>query len=332
MTDRYRLYGGGGSPYSMKMRAIMRYRRLPFDWVLITPAVRAGLKHDGPQVIPVLQLPEDGSQHVDSTPLAYMLEQRHSERSIIPPDPGLAFLSDLLEDMGDEWCTKMMFHYRWYREIDQVYSSRQIISDNSPGVIGEALEQAAEAIRKRQVSRMALVGCTPENAPVIEAGYHEVLGIFSRFVTRDEFLFGSRPSLADFGIFGQFQVLASDHTPMLIMRDTAPRVYDWIRRMNDLSGVEGAWRADLRPETRALLAYAARTYLPFMAANLDALRAGNSRVELEVDGHPYAQGAFKYQGKCLDRLRKRLANVSGSSREPLLSILEESGCLPYLLD
>ena len=117
MTDRYKLYGGGGSPYSMKMRAVMRYRRLPFDWVLISPILRKELKHEGPPVIPILRLPEDASLLVDSTPLCYLLEERHKERSIIPPDPAIAFLSDLLEDMGDEWCTKMMFLYRWRREI-----------------------------------------------------------------------------------------------------------------------------------------------------------------------------------------------------------------------
>ena len=104
------------------MRAILRYRRLPFDWVQITPAIRSKIQHDGPPVIPILRLPEDQSLHVDSTPPASMLEARHSGRSIIPGDPSKAFLSNLIEDMADEWVTKMMFHYRWDLEIDHHFS------------------------------------------------------------------------------------------------------------------------------------------------------------------------------------------------------------------
>jgi hypothetical protein len=83
---RYRLFGGSESPYSMKMRAIMRYRQLRFNWVQITPDIRRTLDRDGPPVIPILQLPEDASLHVDSTPLAYMLEELHGGRSLLPDD------------------------------------------------------------------------------------------------------------------------------------------------------------------------------------------------------------------------------------------------------
>ena len=326
---RYQLYGGGGSPYSQKMRGILHYRRLPFDWIQITPVIRAEIQHDGPPVIPILRLPEDGSLHVDSTPLALLLEERHSERSIIPADPAMAYLSLLIEDMADEWVTKMMFHYRWDLEIDQAYSSRQIISDNTPGLRGEALRKAARAIRDRQVSRMPLVGCTPENKPIIEQGFHELLAILDRFVTRDEYLFGTRPSLADFGLFGQLKTLASDHTPMLIMRSTVPSVYDWVRRLEDSSGVEGEWHslADMREAVRDLLVFCATYYLPFLQANAAALANAEDQVSLSLAGRPYAQPTFKYQAKCYARLKTLLAN---SQAPGLREVLSATGCLPFL--
>jgi len=327
--ERYQLYGGGGSPYSQKMRAILHYRRLSFDWVQITPAIRSQIKHDGPPVIPILRLPEDQSLHVDSTPLALMLEDRHSDRSIIPDDPAMAFLSYLVEDMADEWVTKMMFHYRWDLEIDQRYSSRQIISDNSPGLRGRDLQKAAEEIRQRQVGRMPLVGCTKQNKPIIESSFHELLAILDTFATRDEFLFGTRPSLGDFGLFGQLKTLASDHTPMLIMRNTVPSVYDWVRRLEDSSGIEGEWHdfPNQRGAVGALLKFCARYYLPFLQANAHAHADGADTLSVELNGKVFEQPTFKYQMKCYDRLRKLLQNEQS---DPLCDLLSETGCLQYL--
>ena len=69
----YILHGLNPSPYSVKMRAILRYRRIPFVWNGSgnprDVAVKAGL----PPVIPVLQFP-DGRFMNDSTPLAHALE------------------------------------------------------------------------------------------------------------------------------------------------------------------------------------------------------------------------------------------------------------------
>ena len=33
-------------------------------------------------------------------------------------EPVAAFIDYLIEDFGDEWCTKYMFHYRWYPAED----------------------------------------------------------------------------------------------------------------------------------------------------------------------------------------------------------------------
>ena len=96
MTEqRYRLIGSTASPYALKLRALMRYRRIPFDWVIMTRALRQATSHLRPNLIPVLQYP-DGTFRGETTMLAYDLDRRHGERSVIPADKAGDFVSDLL--------------------------------------------------------------------------------------------------------------------------------------------------------------------------------------------------------------------------------------------
>ena len=334
MSERYRIIGAEPSPYSVKLRAILRYRHLPHDWVVRTPEARAEVEHLKPLLMPVLQFPEDGSYHVDSTPIAYALEERHpGERSIIPDDPGLAFLSCLIEDMGDEWYTKVMFHYRFARPIDQDYGAIWVIDDSRPDLTGTARDDTIEAFKQRQIGRMPLVGCTPENAPQIEASFDRLLGILEEHVGSGRFLFGSRPALADFGLFGQLKTLATDPTPLALIRDTAPRVEHWIRRLDDASGIDGTWidaTAPLPTVVTDLLSMAGDLYLPYLAANDEAAKRGDERFSVDLLGRTHEQRVFRYQVKCLDRLRDQLAGLDGEPLERTRAVLEDTGCWTFL--
>ena len=325
----YRLVGSNGSPYSVKLRAILRYRRLPFVWELRTERNRAELAGLRPPLIPILQYPEDGSFHVDTTPVAEDLEKRHpGQRSILPDDPAHAFLSCLIEDMADEWLTKAMFHYRWACDADVLYAGRWIADDFFPDRTGEAREAAARDFAKRQIERMPLVGCTPENAPVIEESYRRVLAALEPHVGAYRFLFGARPSLADFGLFGQLRTLATDPTPLAIMRAEAQRTESWVRQLDDASGVEGEWTGagDPLPEAvGALLRLCGEAYLPFLAANAGAAARGEEEFEVELAGRPFRQGVFRYQVKCLAVLRRRLGGLEGEARRRVRGALEEAG-------
>ena len=219
MTEgRYRLIGSTASPYAIKLRALMRYRKIPFDWVIMTKALRAATAHLRPMLIPVLQYP-DGTFRSETTALAYDLEARHQGRSVIPEDNTIAFVCDLLEDLADEWAVKPLFLFPvpWDPE-DQAYVSRWAGEEWSTSESATGSPQEIEEFRARQISRMVILGATAENKPLLEESYRRMLAAFEPHVGMTSYLFGSRPSLADFAWFGQLSEMATDPTPMRIMR------------------------------------------------------------------------------------------------------------------
>src|SRR3954468_16255741 len=199
---RYRLIGSAASPYAIKMRALLRYRRIPFDWVIMTKALRKATEHLRPNLIPVLQYP-DGTFRGETTALAYDLEARHRDRSVIPSDKAVAFVCDLLEDLADEWAVKPLFLYRWWDPEDQAYVSRWAGEEWSVSEAAAGSAEEIEQFRIRQISRMPILGATAENKPLLEQSYRRILAAFEPHVGMNRYLFGTRPSLADFARFGQ---------------------------------------------------------------------------------------------------------------------------------
>ncbi len=333
MTEgRYRLIGSTASPYAIKLRALMRYRKIPFDWVIMTKALRAATAHLRPMLIPVLQYP-DGTFRSETTALAYDLEARHQGRSVIPEDNTIAFVCDLLEDLADEWAVKPLFLFRWWDPEDQAYVSRWAGEEWSTSESATGSPQEIEEFRARQISRMVILGATAENKPLLDESYRRMLAAFEPHVGMTSYLFGSRPSLADFAWFGQLSEMATDPTPMRIMRQQAPFTDHWVRRLDDASGVDGEWyprERALSGMAEALLKIAGELYLPFLAANAEAFAKGLDRLQINVWGLPYALAPFKYQVKCLQQLREKFGMLDGEHRAALRPVLERTGCWEYL--
>ncbi len=328
----YIINGALGSPYSMKMRALMRYRRIPHLWVHGADSRDALSKVKAP-VIPVMEYP-DGTVHNDSTPLIYDLEARHTERSVIPPDPAHAFIAHLIEDFADEWVTKAMFGYRWLEEVDQIQMSRWLAFDAMKGG-GLATSQGyAEQFRARQVGRMAIVGCTVENFPLIEASTRAILGALETHVVDQHCLFGTRPSMAEFGMYGQLSQLGVDPTAQAMMRKDFPYSFRWLLHIDDMSGITGDWDqadAPFAPIITAWLQQVGEIYMPFLLANAAAVAAGEDSFHIAAMGLPYTQGVFKYQVKCLADLRARYAALDAKARARIDPLLAQTGCLDALL-
>ena len=180
---------------------------------------------------------------------------------------------------------------------------------------------------------MPILGATEVNKPLLEESYRRTLGACEPHVGMTRYLFGSRPSLADFAWFGQLGEMATDPTPMRIMRKLAPFTDHWVRRLDDASGVEGQWYPRgqaLGGWAEALLKIAGDLYLPFLAANAEAFAKGLERLEINVWGLPYALAPFKYQVKCLQSLREKFAALDPKERKALRPVLERTGCWEHL--
>lgn len=313
---QYEVYGALGSPYSMKVRAAMRAKRLVHTWTGMTAADRAQVMPNAKvPVIPLIKTP-GGEWLNDSTP--FLLSIEGEGRALLPADPIARFACLLLEDMADEWFMKAMFHYRWAYEDDATWCANWLMYDSLPNVGREQVETAAADIRARQISRMALVGCTPETGPLIEASWKRCCRhLEAMALSGQRFLFGDRISLADLAFYGQLKVMSYDPTPMAWMRHETPYLYRWLDMADDASGIEGDWAGEVSVPVKVLLGVAGDVYLPFLAANLAALEAGEATFSLGIEDGTYEQAPFGYQAKCLKTLRAAWAELDGDTQKPL---------------
>ena len=330
-----RIVGMPGSPYSRKLRSVLRYRRIPHAWVTAGAPEARTLPRPRVELLPQLVLPgADGAleAQVDSTPLIRRLETMYPGRSVIPADPVVGFLDALLEDYADEWLTKAMFHYRWAFAPDVAHAAAILprwFQSNQPEsqVVAAGAQFAA-----RQVARLPVVGSSPTTAPVIEESYRRLLRLLDARLTGSRFVMGGRPGSADFALFGQLTQLAGfDPTARAIAVDRAPRVVAWVDLVEDLSGLEpeaSDWvpRDAVGEALRPLLLEVGRVYAPFLVANASALERGAARVECTIDGHAWMQRPFPYQAKCLTWLREGRAGLAPADRAAVDAVLAGTGC------
>ncbi len=328
------LSGNPCSPYTRKMVALLRYRRIPYHLVHSSTGI-PGLPQAKPPLLPTFYLPTaDGSLQAvtDSTPLIRRFESEFAGRSVIPLDPALAFIDALLEDFGDEWLSKPMFHYRWSYAADIAKARHVLSAQGMPMQDDVQFEKIATYIADRQIPRLRYVGSNPVTAPVIEAGYLRVLKVLEDHFKRHPFVLGKRPGSGDFGLYGQLTQLAHfDPTPMALTVQHAPRVWGWVGLVDDLSGIEpndADWLdANALPESvHNLLCEVGRLYVPVVLANARALTAGETEVNAVVDGQPWVQQAFPYQGKCLSWLRRDYEALDANARTTVDRALAGTGC------
>ena len=330
MSDRYRIFGSELSPYSVKVRSYFRYKQIPHEWIVRNrDNMKEYQKHAKLPLIPLVLTPDGGAMQ-DSTPILERMETLCPEPSIHPSDPALAFLSALIEEYGDEWSNKPMFHYRWTYAADQASAAGRIARDNAPGASEAEIEGLTKMITTRMVPRLSFVGSSEATREQIERSFQRQVRLLEAHLERRPYLFGARPAFADFGLAPELYEAGTDPTPSALLDAEAARVKGWLERTLDPKN-EGEFESwdTLGPTLLPFLREeVGGVFLPWSDANARALAEGASEFTLEIEGRPFTQGTQKYHAKSLAALRARYAAVS--DRSELDPILKQANCLEYL--
>tara|TARA_B100000315_G_scaffold213811_2_gene211961 strand:+ start:5500 stop:6492 length:993 start_codon:yes stop_codon:yes gene_type:complete len=328
VSDEYRIFGGEMSPYSVKIRSYFRYKNIPHQWLPRLQYEEEFQKLARLPIIPLVITPEDEAIQ-DSTPIIEKLESTFPDPTIHPEESTLVFLSALIEEYGDEWANKLLFHHRWYMEMDQVTTAHILAREALPNADRGTVDGLAEKIRGRMSGRGAFVGSTSDTAPLISRYFDQLLEILEPHLENREYLFGGRPAFADFGLGPQVYQMALDPTTAAIIRARSPNVLKWAYRMTDPrnDGPFEDW-SSLQPTLQPLLRNAGTYFLPWTTANAAALENEEENFSVQLNGDEYVQSPQKYHARSLGVLRERYAAVADNSA--LEQVLEDTGCLAYL--
>ncbi len=331
MNASYRLFGAETSAYSTKMRGYLRYKGVSFDWLPRNQDNEEELqKHSRFGTLPVLVTASGFAVH-DTTPMMEALEADTPEPSALPADPALAFLAFVLEEYADNWLAKTGYHYRWTRKKDQRLAAQRVIEDyynrEAPGD-RKALEDAAI---ERMLGQLKSAGIEGELGGVLEKSFKRFVKLLDDHLRKHLFLFGGRPSMADFAIAGQLVQMMKDPTPAKIIEKEGEFVAKWCEFLeNPVPGGPFAALEDLR-ETLAPIfsAEIAVAFLPWAAENLESSLAGAETFEVTLGKESFTLTPMRSAARSFRELRRRFVTAQGV--ETLKAFTDAAEATVYLL-
>jgi hypothetical protein len=150
------------------------------------------------------------------------------------------------------------------------------------------------------------------------------------------YLLGSRPSSADFALFGQLsQLVGFDPTSRSLAHEISPRTVAWVGIMEDLSGLEpiGDDWIDINniPDSlKVILGEVGKVYAPALIANAKAHSEDSKTWEAEIDGCTWTQQTFSYQVKCLKWINEEFQQLDNQSQQKVEHIFEGTNCMDIL--
>lgn len=303
---KHQLIGTEVSLYTGKVRAYLRFKKIPYEEVLSTAEVYRNIiiPRTGVGFIPVL-ISDDDQALQDTTEIIDYLEARYPDPSIYPETASQRLVALLLEVYGDEWLVNPAMHYRWNIQENRQFALGEFGRTSAPDLSAHEQLALGEKLSKPFAGALAPLGITERSAPAIAQSYLALLADLDRHFQDHPFLLGNRPSIGDYGLIGPLYAhLYRDPYSGRLMKEKAAHVAEWIERMNNPGDEQGNFLPeDQVPST--LLPVLARMFneqVPVILSTIDHL---DRWVAENDEPHvPRSIGRHKYEVEGLSEERK----------------------------
>ncbi|MGR6874383.1 glutathione S-transferase family protein [Pseudomonas sp. HK3] len=230
--SKIQVYGWDVSPFTAKVRSYLSYKQLDPDYKVVSAwQLNYKIKKDVGQIImPVVY--DDNTVLQDSSVIIDHYEQKYSSKAVIPDEPLHKICAYILELLGDEWLPLSALHYRWH------------YPENNPFIYGEFGRSALPKfptfmqsfVAKKMGAKMAgylpILGINEAMQQPLETNTHSILNFLNLHLAQHTFIFGTRPSLADFSLYGPIYAhLYRDPFPDKLIT-SYPHIINWINTLN----------------------------------------------------------------------------------------------------
>jgi len=336
MVTPVKLYGSHISCYTGKMEAYLRFKEIPYEFLGYNPNIARMLQEKtGAAQMPAIAL-EDGRIMTDTTPMIAWFEQAYPDPPVIPHDPVARFLCLFLEDYAEEWLWRPAMHYRWSYKQDRLLLSRKIVDEILEDTPGPKMLKRA-GIRRRQWGKYVREdGLNTNTWNHVESIYLNTLDRLETILDQRSYIVGSKPTVADFGFFASmFRHFGQDPTPSEIMRQRAPRVFEWQARLWNAraSRNQGVPVCDVPNDLDSILEDAGTGYLPYLNANARAWQQGLARFDPKIQGVQYSKvPVSQYRVWCLEQLQQHAKSVASEHQPKLQARMQAAGCWEPLFE
>jgi glutathione S-transferase len=334
-------WGVTASPYLLKMQSLADQARLNWQrwpdqasrWQAVNTAVRLGIaKRRGsveryPQMVAGMDeypaVPfytfDEKAFYYDSSALAGHLDKQFpSANPLVPEQPQLRFVCQLIDEAFDEFGLYMVHHNRWITStatnVMGEVTARELRNILPPGLQGTM----AKRLARRQVGRCPyLFSVAPKGfdagvaaditAPsrtgfpathaILDDAWRNYLRAMESLLQTQPYLLGQRFTLADAAAYGQLSMNLTDGRAAQLLRQLAPTTFDWLCRIRDGKHRGSSGPLQLSDALAPLLLAISQTFIPLMQKNEVAYVQASNAGQRLFNEAAFVRGEALYDGE-----------------------------------